>query len=184
MGDPLFLSLWLRGYSPLALPVYLKKALGVFPHSKLSPGAVMRVHALSFQEPPVYEEIIHGELDAADMVSRAQPLMHEDCAFQVEARWDLYRWDGEWELKPSTVLLEVYGPEFDSLRGEHVRVDFGSEDLYLPQEYSDQLKPVQSNIRSLLHLAQDLEEELTVERRLLWSEEEEDFAGRLKSMLD
>jgi hypothetical protein len=43
---------------------------------------------------------------------------------------------------------------------------------------------VQSNIRSILHLADDLEEALTVERRLLWSESEDNFAERLMLLLD
>lgn len=184
MSDPLFLSLWLRGYSPIALPVYLRKALAVFPNSKLLPGGALRVFALSFQESPLLEEFIDGEPDADAVVRRAQEFLHEDCAFQVETRWDLYQWNGEWELKPARAAIEVFGPEFDSPRGEHLRIDFGGQHLYLPQEQSDQLRPVQSNIRSLLHLAQDLESELAVDRRILWSEEDEDFASRLRSMLD
>lgn len=184
MGDALFLSLWLGRYSPIALPVYLKKAMSVFPVSKLEPGGILRVFALNFQEAPQLEEYFDGVPDVSELAGRAQEFLHEDCAVQVETKWDLYRWDGEWELKPSKVLLEVYGPEFDTPRGEHVRLDLGMEGLYLPQAQSDQLKPVQSNIRSVLHLAGDLEEELTVERRLLWSEEDENFAERLRAMLD
>ncbi len=184
MGDPLFLSLWLRGYSPVAMPVYLKKALSAFPASKLSPGAVLRVYPLGFQETPLLEEFTDEELDVQTLVSRAQEFLHEDCAYQVEMRWDLYQWASEWELKPSKVLIEVFGPEFDSPRGEHMRIDFGGDVLFLPQEKSDQLRPVQSNIRSLLHYAQDLEDELPVDRRMLWSEEEENFAERLRAMLD
>lgn len=184
MGDPLFLSLWLRGFSAIALPVYLRKALSVFPNSTLLPGGVLRVYALSFHESPQLEEFIDGNIDAAAVARRAQEFLHEDCAFQVEARWDLYQWDGEWELKPTRVLIEVYAPEFDAPRGEHFRVDFGGERLYLPHENSDHLRPVQSNIRSLLRFSQDLENELTVDRRILWSEEEENFAERLRATLD
>jgi hypothetical protein len=184
VSDPLFLSLWLRGYSAIALPVYLKKSLAVFPYSKLMAGGVLRAYALSFQESPLLEEFIDGEPVADAMARRAQEFLHEDSAFQLETRWDLYHWTGEWELKPARVLIELYGPEFDAPRGEHVRVDFGAQQLFLPQEQSDQLRPVQSNIRSLLHLAQDLENELAVDRRILWSEEDEDFASRLRSMLD
>ncbi len=184
MRDPLSLSLWLRGYSPIALPIYLKKALSVFPFSRLRPGAVLRVHAFNFQEAPLIEEMIEGEVDQPALVARAQEFLHEDCAFQVDTRWDIYQWDDGWELKPSPVLLEVYGPEFDSPCGEHVRVDFGPQALYLPEEQSDQLRPVQSNIRSVLHLAADLEQELAVERRSLWSDEDEDFAERLRATLD
>ena len=47
-------------------------------------------------------------------------------------------------------------------RAEHIWIDLGREDLYLPQPRSDQLRPVQSYIRSILHLATDLEDVLTV----------------------
>ena len=184
MGDPLFLSLWLRGYSPIALPLYLRKALSVFPYSALAPMSILRIYAISLHEPPILEEFIEGVPDPQAVAQQAQELMHEDSAFQLETQWDLYQWDGEWELKPSRVLIEVYGPEFEGTSGEHVRVDVGPEGLYLPQPQSDQLRPVQSNIRSLLRLTQDLEEELSVEHRLLWSDEAENFAERLGALLD
>jgi len=43
---------------------------------------------------------------------------------------------------------------------------------------------VQSNIRSLLHVVQDLEANLSVERPLLWSEDDDNFAERLRAMLE
>jgi hypothetical protein len=184
MRDPLSLSLWLRAYSPIALPVYLNKMLDVFPVSRLRPGATLRVYAFGFQEAPLVEEIIEGEIDRQALVRRAQEFLHEDCAFQVETFWDLYQWDGSWELKPAPVSLETYAPEFDSPCGEHARVDFGPQALYLPVEQSDQLRPVQSNIRSLLRLAHDLEEALSIERRLLWSDDEDNFGERLSAILD
>lgn len=184
MADPLFLSLWLRGYSPIALPVYLRKALSVFPYSTLSPMSVLRIYALSPHEAPIFEEFIEGIPDPQAVAQQAQEFLHEDCAFQLETQWDLYQWDGEWELKPSRVVIEVYAPEFEGAAGEHVRVDLGPEGLFLAQPQSDQLRPVQSNIRSVLRLTQDLEEELSAERRLLWSDEEENFAERLGLLLD
>lgn len=184
MGDPLFLSLWLRGYSPIALPIYFRKALSVFPYSALAPMSVLRIFAVSSHEAPIFEEFIEGAPDPQAVAQQAQEFLHEDCAFQLETQWDLYRWNGEWELKPSRVLIEVFGPEFEGATGEHVRLELGSEGLYLPQPQSDQLRPVQSNIRSVLRLSQDLEEELSVERRLLWSDDEENFAERLGALLD
>lgn len=184
MGDPLYLSLWLKNFSTLALPLYMKKAMSVLPVSRLEPGGLFRVCALSFREPPVWEEVLEVDVDPQDLATRAQDFLHDDCALQFETRWDLYQWDGDWELKPSPLTLEIYGPEFDSGRGEHVRVDFGAEALFLPQPQSDNLRPVQSNIRSLLHLAQDVENELIIDRRILWSEEEENFVDKLMLMLD
>lgn len=184
MGDPLYLSLWLKNFSTLALPLYMKKAMGVLPVSRLAPGGIFRVCALNFQEPPVWEEILEVDIDPQSLSTRAQDFLHDDCALQLETRWDIYQWNDDWELKPATITLDIYGPEFDSGRGENVRVDFGREDLFLPNPQSDNLRPVQSNIRSLLHLAQDIENELVVERRLLWSEDEDNFVDKLMLMLD
>jgi hypothetical protein len=184
VGDPLFLSLWLKGYSPLASALYLKQALDPFPASKLAPGAVVRIYPFSFQEPAVIETAFDGEFDPAAVAAAAQEFMHEDTCAQVETRWDLWRWDGEWELRPSRVYVELYGPGFEAGRGEHLRFDLGGEDLYLPSPFSAQLKPVQSNIRSLLRLAGDAATALGAARRLLWSESVDDFTGRLELLAE
>lgn len=164
----------------MGLPMYFEKALEVFPVSKLRPEAVLRVHAISFQEPPQLERLLAGGLDLKEAGALAREFLHTDCAFALETYWDLWRWDGEWSLQPSRVSVEVYGPDFESASGEHLLVDAGPEDLFLPNPASDQWRPVQSNIRSVLHLAQDLDAALPVERRLLWSETEENFAARLE----
>ena len=190
MGDPLFLSLWLGGFSPLALPIYFRKTLEVFPFSKLAPGSLLRVWAVSFHEVPVFESFLDTAVDAREAADLVQEFLHDDCCIQLETRWDLWLWDGDWALQPSRVCIELHAPlfEHDILnplgQAEQIWIDLGREDLYLPQPKSDQLRPVQSNIRSILHLADDLEEALTVERRLLWSESEDNFAERLMLLLD
>lgn len=190
MADPLFLSVWLTGYSPLALTIYFQKILEVFPFSKLQLGSVLRVYAVSFQEVPVYEGFIDTEMDANEAAAVVQEFIYDDCCIQLETKWDLYQWDGSWELKPSRVSIEVYGPRFerDVLNplndAEPIWIDLGPEGTFLPQPKSDQLRPVQSNIRSILHFADDLQGVLAVERRLLWSETEDNFAERLSAFLD
>jgi len=190
MADPLYLSVWLDNYSALALPVYFRKILEVFPFSKLQPGAVLRVYALSFQETPVFEGFLDGAVDPAEATAIAQEHVHDDCCIQLETKWDLYQWDGDWQLQPARVCIEVYGPNFerDVLNPlgepEPVAIDLGPEVFFLPNLHSDQLRPVQSNIRSILHFAADLEGTLAMERRLLWSETEDSFAERLTAYLD
>lgn len=183
MADPLFLSLWLDSYHAMGLPIYFQKALEVFPYSKLSPGGILRVYALSFNEAPQLEHWFDDTPDPKEVSALAREFLHEDAAFQLETSWDLYQWDSEWILKPTRVMIECYAPQFESELGEHLRVDAGSEYLYLPSRKSDQLKPVQSNIRSLLHLAADIENALPVEQRRLWSETDDNFADRLQAML-
>ncbi|HNY42134.1 MAG TPA: hypothetical protein PKJ41_17150 [Bryobacteraceae bacterium] len=183
MAEPLYLSFWLKGYAALGLPVYFRKAVEVFPASKLAPGGVLRIHALSFREPPLFEEWFDETPEPNKLAKIAEQFLHQDAAFCWETRWDLWQWDEEWSLKPSAVALECYGPQFESSLGEHFRIDAGSDRLYLPCEKSDQLRPVQSNVRSILHLASDIGDAIASERRLLWSESEGDFAVRLQDML-
>jgi hypothetical protein len=156
----------------------------VFPVSKLAPHGVLRVFALSFQEAPQLEEFHDsGVADWNEALRGAQELLHDDCAWQYETRWDVWQWDGEWRLKPAMVRIEVFGPAFESPDGEHVHIEFADESQFLPNPHSDQLRPVQSNLRSLLRLSQELEDALVVERHLLWSETEENFAERLEELL-
>jgi len=180
MPDHLHLSLWLRGVPTLLLPATFKKVLDEFPFSKLRPEVTLRVLALDFTEPPLLEKEFDSALDTGELASSAQDFLHEDAAFELEAHWELWRWDGEWSLKPSPVILDVYGPQFDSPTGEHVKLDLGLEDLFLPEENAPaSLRPVQSNLRSVLRLISDLEGVLTVEKKMLWSDSGEDFLERL-----
>ncbi len=185
MPDALYLSLWLRGFSSLALPVYFRKLMAAFPMSKLEPYARFRIVPLSWAEPPMIEEDFEPDGGLLELSAVVQEHLHDDCAYQVETRWDLWRWaeDG-WALKPSRVVLDLYGSAFDAGSKEHIRIDFGPESQFLPESHSDNLRPVQSNIRSLLHFSGDLEEALSVERRLLWSESGENLAERLRELLD
>lgn len=185
MNDPLYLSLWLRGYSSLALPVYFRKLMAAFPMSKLEPYARFRIVPLSWAEPPMLEEDFEPDGGLAGLSTIVQEHLHDDCAYQVESQWDLWQWiEGEWALRPARVVLDLYGGGFESDSGEHARVDFGPESQFLPHPSSDNLRPVQSNIRSLLHFAADAEQALPVERRLLWSEGGENLAERLSDLLD
>ena len=190
MADPLFLSVWLTGYSPLALTVYFQRVLEAFPYSKLKLGSVLRVYAVSFQEVPVFEGFIDTEMDAAEAAAIVQEFVHDDCCIQLETKWDLYQWEAGWELKPMRACIEVYGPHFerDVLNplgeAEPICIDLGPEATFLPEPQSDQLLPVQSNIRSILHFADDLQGALAVEQRLLWSETEDNFAERLSLLAD
>jgi len=184
VADPLYLSFWLKGYAPLGLPIYFRKAVEVFPASKLAPGGALRIHAVSFREPPLFEERFDETPEPNELAEIAAQFLHEDAAFCWETRWDLWQWNEEWSLRPSAVTLECYGPLFETTLGEHFRIDAGSDRLYLPCEKSDQLKPVQSNIRSILRLASDIETAIAAGRRVLWSEGESDFARRLQEVLD
>ena len=183
MADHVNLSLWLRGYSPLAMPRYLERILAAFPFSQFQPTATLRVLAISVNEPPLLERLYEAP-DLEEMVEDAKGFLNTDVAFEVECQWELWRKDPDWALKPSPVSLMVCGPEFESDNGEHVRIDAGAETLYLPEASTPQsLRPIQSNVRSLLRLAEDLGAALPVERRALWSDSGENFAERFEEAL-
>lgn len=182
MPDHLNLSLWLREASPLLATSTLKKVLAEFPFSRLRPAATLRVLALEYGEPPLLERVYDDVADPDELAEAAREFLHEDSAFQVEAGWDLWQWDGDWSLKPSPVTIEVFCPEFASPTGEQVKIDLGPESLYLPDEETPGLRQVQANVRSVLHLARDLEAVLAVDRRLLWSDSGEDFFEKLEEL--
>jgi hypothetical protein len=180
MPDHLFLSLWAEGFSAMSAPAAFKKVLAEFPFSKLKPMVVLRVHALEFSEAPVLERDYADASDLDAIVSDAQEFHHEDTAFQLECWWDLWQWDDDWSLRPSPVLIEVYGPEFDSGQDDHIRLDLGPEMHYLPPDDAPaSIRPIQSNLRSVLHLAKDLEMSFSVRKKLLWTESGENFAEKL-----
>ena len=175
MPDHLHLSFWLKSVSALLMPATLNKIVAEFPFSKLRSDVTLRVHALDFTEPPLLERRY------ADPSEIEEPeFKHEDTAYQLEAYWELWIWDRDWSLAPSPVWLDIYGPAFDSPNGEQVKIDLGPEDLFLPPpDASAGLRPVQSNLQSVLHLMRDLEGVLAVDKRLLWSDSGEDFASKL-----
>jgi hypothetical protein len=181
MADHLYVSLWLTSVSPLLQPLTLKKLLEAFPFSALAPGLLLRVYAVSFQETPLVEEIFDDPRDVESIAEAAREFYHPDCAIEVEARWDLWQLEaGEWRLAPARVVFGVFGPEFDLDGDEQVRLDLGMETLYLPASGNERrLKPVQSNIQSLVRLVRDLAVVLAVERRSLWTDSGESFAERL-----
>ena len=88
------------------------------------------------------------------------------------------------EAASASVSLNCFGPEFPSEAGEQLLIEFGLDLHFLPdpdQELS--LSTVRHNIRGLLHLVEDLDASLAVQKRQLWSESGENFADRLKTAL-
>jgi len=183
MPDHLHLSLWLPDKKLLALPAAFSKVLAAFPFSRLRTELTLRVVAVEFNEPPLLEQEFASADDLDEIVASAREFLHEDTAFQLEAYWDLMRWEGDWRLKPSPVSIEVYAPEFEAPNGEQVNLDLGMEELYTPEtESPGSFRAVQGNVASVLHLQRDLENALPLEKRLLWSDSGEDFLARFEAL--
>ena len=184
MPDQLYVSYWLRGFTGPNMLRHLDKALRLFPFSRLKPGVALTVYAVRISEPAVFERVFPETPQVSDLVAAARDFLADDCAIEVEAAWDLWQYDEEWKLRPARVRLTCYGPRFESESDENLRIDFGLEDLFLPQtELPNHLVMVRSNIRSLLHLVHEIDSQLAVERRLLWSESGGNFADRLQAAL-
>ena len=185
MADQLYLSYWVRGFTAHNMLRHFHKLLSAFPFSHLSPRApLLRIYAIECIEPPILERSFDWTTTVDTVIESAAEFRHPDCCYFVEAYWDLWRFHADWTLTPSGVTLACFGPLSRSDLGDHLRIEFGRDSDFLPQpEIPNSASKVQSNIRGLLRLAHELDEVLPADRRQLWSETEEDFAGRLQAAL-
>jgi len=186
MADQLFLSYRLLGYTENNMLRHYEKMLRQFPFSKLNrDGSILRVHGVSWDEPPLIEVPLLEPMDIDRLMASAKEFATGDCAVQLETKWDLWQYEKDWELAPTRVLLSCFGPRFEDEDSDHLRIDLGLDTSFLPQsEIPNSAKIVQSNIRSLLHLASELDRNLNVESKRLWSDSGDNFAERLQWTLD
>jgi hypothetical protein len=186
MSDRLYLSCWVRGYSGATMLRHFETMLSLFPFSKLARrGALMSIYAVEHSEPALAEHDFPPGATPAEIVTAAVEFAEADCSVEVEAEWDLWQ-HGEkgWELRPATVRLVCFGPDFDNENGDHLRIELGLDALYLPQEgVAGTLRMSQSNLKSLLHLVSEIERALPLERRQLWSESGVNFPALLAETL-
>src|SRR3954466_13952236 len=90
MADPLYLSLWFPTFSEQETLPRILAVMRQFPFSPEHPGiGYMAVHAISFSEPPVFEQTIDDNADPAEAIALAGEFVHDDHAFEFEAVWDL-----------------------------------------------------------------------------------------------
>lgn len=185
MPEQIFLSLWLRNYRFHNMLAHFQTLLELFPFSTQAPAApTMKIYAIEYAEPPAWEQRLPPGATASEVVEMAREFLHEDCACVVEAHWDLWQYEEGWKLLPSPVTLSCHGPVFETLAGDHLRIEAGLEAHFLPQpEAPGHLARVQSNIRSLLRLSRELEARLPVERRRLWTETGESFLEKFQASL-
>jgi hypothetical protein len=162
----------MRGYTGNNMLRHYEKMLGVFPFSKLAArGPVMRIYALEHIEPPQMEREFPPGTPAKEIVEAAREFAHEDCLFELDAAWDLWKYEDDWKLAPSAVTLNCFGPDFENDSGDQLRIDFGNDARFLPDpQIEGGPRMAQSNLKSLVTLVHEVERVLPVERRQLWSE--------------
>jgi len=175
MADQLYLSYWLNSFSEFSMFRPYEKILKLFPYSKLSKSdATFRVVPVSYAEPSVFEQAFKLPVDASAILTSAKEFQNGDCCYRLETEWDLWQYDGSWKL----------GPQFEEDLGENLRIEFGIDTHFLPQpDLPDNFYMTQSNIKSLLKLVHDLDDGLSVSKRLLWTESGENFAEKLQEAL-
>ncbi len=187
MADQVYLSYWLRGFTASTMLKRLETALRGFPFSRLAPRLDLTIHAIEYSEPPVLERTFDGAGEFDELLAAAAEFLHDDCAIDVAGFWDLWQWNDatlEWKLLPAGVVVSCYAPRFPSEFGEQLRFAFGMEAPFLPEPgRPGVLTAIRSNIRSLIHLAEDMDRAFNVEKRKLWSESGENLARRLELAL-
>jgi hypothetical protein len=163
---------------------HMDRVLRKFPYSHFNPSVTLRVFAMEMVEPPSMERRFDEVADSRDIIDAAREFANADCGYQVEAFWDMWQFDGDWKLDASPISITLHGPEFASNLGEQLLIDFGLDYLYLPGEgKAKNVTAVRSNIRSLLRLAEEIGGSLPVEKRLLWSDSEDNLAEVLEEAL-
>ena len=99
--------------------------------------ASLVIRAVSPSEVPLLEhDFREGAADAAAVVALGREHRNADCAYEVEAHWDLWQRDpgtGLWERHPQRLLLICHGEAYDNgaaAESGHFLADLGLEDLY------------------------------------------------------
>lgn len=167
------------------------KMLETFPFSKLAQrGPTVRVYALNYAEPPLFERAFDPGAETAGLIAAARDFAQPDCCVEIDAAWDLWQFAEEWKVLPSPVTLSCFGSGFENetfvdLSGDNLRIDFGLDSKFLPSpEVAGSARIQQSNLRSLLYLGTQIEKALPLERRQLWSESGANFAAVLEETLE
>ena len=185
MADLLYLSYWLRGFGEANMLRHFEKALRVFPLSALAPGiSTLRFYAFEYAEPPMFERFFDRPPALETVLTAAREFRNADCAYLAGGYWDLWQFENSWKLAPAPVTLGCYGPLYQNDHGDQLRLELGPDLHFLPQpEYPASVDKIRSNIQGILRLARDLDGVLPVEKRQLWSESGESFAGRFEEAL-
>jgi hypothetical protein len=206
MADQLYLSLWFPNFRLDALPEKLTAVLEQFAKVANNNGriAVASSIPLGWNESPVFQRIFVNddrseESDdslAKNAVAEATEQLHDDMAYEFEAKWQLWQpeeavggFDRTWRLEPATVKVIGFGPEFDDSSYEqngHIRVDFGLDTPWVQDENDldeDSQKRLQQNVEKLLAFVLSVEKHCGISSRLLWTESGEPLAEKLIATL-
>ena len=205
MSDQLYLSLWFPNFRLTALPEKLTAVLGQFARVSGNPRvAVASALPLDWHESPVFQRIFvndnrsqeNDDSLAANAVAEATEQLHDDMAYEFEAKWQLWQpeaagegFDATWRLEPATIKITGFGPEFDEGAYEqngHIRVDFGLDTPWVQEDEAvDETgaERIKQNVEKLLAFVLSVEKHCGISSRLLWTESGEPLAEKLIARL-
>jgi hypothetical protein len=200
VADQLYLSLWFPNFRLAALgPAIVAVLKQLASAGSASSVTAAAVYPISWNEAPIYQRVYdEDEPEAAQpeaAVAEAMQLLHEDCAYEFEVKWDLWvpesggGLDTKWRQEPRTIRITGFGPEFDEGSYEQngqIRIDFGTDGPFLQEDVT--LDPeaatyVKQNVQKLVDVTQAIQKNLSVASRLLWSESGESLAEKLIARL-
>jgi hypothetical protein len=200
MADQLYLSLWFPNFRLASLPAALVAVLKQF--SKVGGSSAIAIavtYPISWNESPVYQRIYADDEDEAAVperaVAEATELLHDDFAYEFEVEWELWSPAGQgdldpvWRLEPHRVSITGFGPEFDEGSYEqngHIRIDLGQDSVFLQDEVEldqESAAHVQQNVQRLIDFTNQIEQNIGISSRLLWSESGENLAQKLIARL-
>ena len=138
MANRAYASFWTRDYSEAPMLDRFERWLESVPVSAERPGfASLVIRAIEPSESPVLEhDFLGGAAGPADVVALAREHCNADCAYEVEAHWDLWHRgldSGLWQRGPQRLLLICHGEAYDNgvaAESGHFLVDLGLEHLY------------------------------------------------------
>jgi hypothetical protein len=200
VADQLYLSLWFPNFRLAALgPAIVGVLRQLASAGSASTVAAAAVYPISWNEAPVYQRIYdedEGEASQPESaVAEAMEMLHEDCAYEFEVKWDLWvpetggGLDTIWRQEPRSLRVIGFGPEFDEGSYEqngHIRIDFGADSPFLQEDVTlgpEAAAHVQQNVQKLIDVTNAIQNNLAVSSRLLWSESGESLAEKLIARL-
>jgi hypothetical protein len=193
LADSLYLSLWYSSFEVEDMLPHAMTVMRQFEFSAQRPGITyLALHPVSWNEPTILERRFDPGIGPEPAVLTAADLLHEDYAYVFEAWWDLWTFSEgtkQWALQPSRIRFVVNGTEFEdeAWRQEgHIQVDLGFDSLFLQEEVAlthESEERLRANVQKLVDFTTKVEKQSEANRRLLWSESDENLAQKLAARL-
>ncbi len=138
MANQAYASVWCRGFDEETMLALFEKLLEIVPSSKSWPGfAWLVIRAVDSTEAPLEELDLRAfPPTASELIETARNHLHADCAYEVQANWDLWTYElnpGRWKQGAERLECTCNGTEYDggiSAEAGHFLLELGMEHLF------------------------------------------------------